>query len=867
MGIDISKVVGTARVYGAAGEKVGGAGVWILDLGSFGGAWTDTTVTAAPPGWDATAFDPALTALSIEFSPQYAGDRSFGVVTGNAGNTNVKLQLASVATKKWNTGAFPGFGGLVGGANGTGVIVVATGGNGIAAASLAFPASFFAGDSTARVGYVGVSSNATGVAEGLFRVGDGGATALASAGIQSVALNAAGDKLVAGAAESNNVLRSSSPGTASAVSGMAGATVVKRPGENDGLGNPGTVMVVVAFAGTNVVAGSSGPESAFSISRDEGKSFNDVSLIDNGTTTAPLIKDVIVNADGTKVYMVTTNSDGVFTSLWKKVTAWEKVWSIRAPTASYIVRVAPENFDVIYVAPMLSGTDVWYSSDAGEASWTSRISPSAIADLAVESAAVVYALTSAGSVSKSLDSGFLWDNPLSVTGVTGGHMIASISKDNLVVGGTAGDAAFSTNGNTSWTKINAPTGVSGNTHVTASGLASGNFIYAVMDTTSSGVYKYTVGTSTSFSNMLGTGTLTAVGGAKGISLTSGVLYIIASDGTNSVLRRTLTPSTADDLNDFNTTASVAKNYTAQPQALRTSVGADKSVKLWAINMPTALDSFTDTLAAAAPTMTGPAANASVDVNPASGSAVAVPFTWTRLSLATKYDLQIALDSNFTQVVTSFTSAGGNAVSSTDANVVQLVTPTAGAFQPDVTYYWRVRVSPDGPLDSPYAAARSFKVASLRPLTLQGPDNGDANVSVNPTFVWSPVTGATTYELVVSDDPTFAIITFSRTTAQPVFASDEQLAYDTVYYWRVRASAPTSAVTPFATGIFTTEPRPVAPTTPPPPVTVTQTSVTVTVPSAPEVEVIPSYLLWIIIGIGAILVIALIVLIVRTRRTG
>jgi len=33
-----------------------------------------------------------------------------------------------------------------------------------------------------------------------------------------------------------------------------------------------------------------------------------------------------------------------------------------------------------------------------------------------------------------------------------------------------------------------------------------------------------------------------------------------------------------------------------------------------------------------------------------------------------------------------------------------------------------------------------------------------------------------------------------------------------------------------------------------------------------VEAIPSYLLWIIIGIGAILVIALIVLVVRTRRT-
>jgi len=37
---------------------------------------------------------------------------------------------------------------------------------------------------------------------------------------------------------------------------------------------------------------------------------------------------------------------------------------------------------------------------------------------------------------------------------------------------------------------------------------------------------------------------------------------------------------------------------------------------------------------------------------------------------------------------------------------------------------------------------------------------------------------------------------------------------------------------------------------------------VEVPTAP---VIPTYLLWVIVGVGAVLVIALIVLIVRTRR--
>ena len=161
----------------------------------------------------------------------------------------------------------------------------------------------------------------------------------------------------------------------------------------------------------------------------------------------------------------------------------------------------------------------------------------------------------------------------------------------------------------------------------------------------------------------------------------------------------------------------------------------------------------------------------------------------------------------------------------------------------------------------------FKIGPLAAFQLDAPMSGATGVSVMPTFVWTPVQDATTYEIVVSDDPTFKIITFSRTTDKPLFASDEALAYDTVYYWRVRASAPATSVTQFVNGIFTTEMRPVTtqPTSTQPPVTITQTNTTLTVSVPPTTEAIPAYLLWIIIGIGAILVIALIVLIVRTRR--
>jgi hypothetical protein len=267
-------------------------------------------------------------------------------------------------------------------------------------------------------------------------------------------------------------------------------------------------------------------------------------------------------------------------------------------------------------------------------------------------------------------------------------------------------------------------------------------------------------------------------------------------------------------------------------------------------------------------------------------------TWTApasVPPTATYNVQIALDTNFTQIVKNVTGIIGTTFI-VGPDIADTATTGNFPFQADTTYYWRVRVGTLGGLEtlftsytglvgnlpilpyfSTFGTARTFKIGSVAPLAIQAPAPGATNVSTKPTFVWSPVQGATTYEIVVSDDPTFKIITFSRTTDRPNFASDEQLAYGTVYYWRVRASAPATAVTPVANGIFTTEGKPGVTTGTPtatatvPPITVTNVTPTVTVQLPAPVEAIPQFLLWIIIGIGAILVIALIVLIVRTRR--
>ena len=187
----------------------------------------------------------------------------------------------------------------------------------------------------------------------------------------------------------------------------------------------------------------------------------------------------------------------------------------------------------------------------------------------------------------------------------------------------------------------------------------------------------------------------------------------------------------------------------------------------------------------------------------------------------------------------------------------------------------------GSFYSTASAAASFVLALVQPpvVTVQNPTQGATGVDVNTTFTWpaSAVAGAT-YEFVIAEElgnaDKFAIIDYAATSPTNATALRETLKYNTIYWWRVRTVTATSK-SDWTTSFFTTESAPVVTTSTTPPVltttviTVTQppsTTITFTNPPAPaSTPVIPSYLLWAVIAVGAILVIAVIVLIVRTRR--
>jgi hypothetical protein len=157
--------------------------------------------------------------------------------------------------------------------------------------------------------------------------------------------------------------------------------------------------------------------------------------------------------------------------------------------------------------------------------------------------------------------------------------------------------------------------------------------------------------------------------------------------------------------------------------------------------------------------------------------------------------------------------------------------------------------------------------------IDSPVAGAKGVSDKPAFSWIPVTNTTKYQFQLSEGTAFAVPMVDETTMTTAIVINITLEPGKTYFWRVKALEPVesdwSAIGSFTVAV-PEEPAP-------PPITVTQQAppqITVTTPAPPpavtyqppaEEKIAPAYI-WAIIIIGAVLVIAVIVLIVRTRRS-
>jgi len=231
-----------------------------------------------------------------------------------------------------------------------------------------------------------------------------------------------------------------------------------------------------------------------------------------------------------------------------------------------------------------------------------------------------------------------------------------------------------------------------------------------------------------------------------------------------------------------------------------------------------LAAYEDTLSGTGPAAgTSAPANGATDVGTISGNQVSVALSWTDVG-ADQYQLQVSSDSAFTSPMTTTTSD---------------TSATVSGLEPGVTYYWRMRATE--PVRGAWSSTLSFTTVATPGTVapeLLSPSAGADGVSSTPTFSWSAVAGATSYQIQVATDSAFSSKEIDETTSATAYQSDDELDNGT-YYWRVKADADWSA-----TGVFTVGAVPGAGT--------------------------PAWV-WVVIVIGALLVIAVIVLILRTRR--
>jgi hypothetical protein len=630
---------------------------------------------------------------------------------------------------------------------------------------------------------------------------------------------------------------------------------------------------LLGTGGTSIFAMTSGTattDTALSVSTDGGANFQQTALIDVGTiTNMSLVNVEVVDANTMFLIMANSSAGWLRTHVYKTTnggTSWMRIFSSTSTSMTLISASPAYATDATVVVADTATTIVQKSVDGGNSfiPYGVLAAPSAL-------------LTTTGGNFYTGAANVLYKSGAFVgaTGITGTvDSIAVSPKDTTgatIAVGTTGDTVWqSTNGGTSFTQVGTAAISAGANALVAYG--PDGALYAGDN---AGVYKWT----TAWSATIAPAATVALGLVVSKDNTLYVADNTASTATAHGVDRSLDPT---DTTPVFKSLSYASGFSVGERlsdiAVVSGTGADNiyvidSSAVIATNTYTgALQAFSDTLIAV-PAITAPKTGAVLT------DTTSTTLSWPAVAGATDYEVTF----------------DGTAYSGITTNsIVTSAAPMSLSLTPGSTHTWSVRVDSVttpvvvGNTYSDSSATQTFTLALAAPAPVQTssyPTAGQTDVDVNPSFSWPVVAGATSYDFVIAEElgnaDKFAIIDYGDNTPINAYKLKEDLKYNTQYWWRVRAVSGTTT-SAWVVSFFTTEAMPVTTTatTSTAPITVNPVTPTVTVtnvmPTQPVVtptvinqgstqQVIPTYLLWLVIVVGAVLVIAVIVLIVRTRR--
>ncbi|XUX00275.1 MAG: hypothetical protein TUN42_10380 [Dehalogenimonas sp.] len=493
-------------------------------------------------------------------------------------------------------------------------------------------------------------------------------------------------------------------------------------------------------------------------------------------------------------------------------------------------------FDKISVSPNYAtdkgvyyvvGNTIWASANNGVSFAATTAAPAAISSFVVLDTAT-FVVASGADIYRTTNSGFIWNV---VSTADAAMLVRSSDATTLAAVTAAGDVFTSADLGATW-KAALSTGVA-LAGVSAVTFQNGSNTVLWGTTATGGISKLDLAATTvawTARTGIPAALTNGVGIASGIAATP-VVYVLDAAGS---LTRLITDASQGENIAAATGVTAASKLSIVP--------ASGGNTLWAVTA-TKLFTFKDTIAIIVP-----------NVAVASFTTTTANVTFDAVAGATDYAAFVKAGSAAQKDYFTATTVG-TVVVDKDARTVKVTGLTA-----DTTYTVSVFAK------TPFTSIVGSKTFSTQPTVVDVPKDlapaaGATGVAITPGFQWGAIPGATSYTIEVSTVPTFAtLVGTKQTTPVPAFAwTTPALAYNTTYYWRVVTITPTGSSDP-TVSVFTTMLAPPPTGTTQPPVTVTNTTVTLTTPT----EATPAYI-WAIIGIGALLVIVVIVLIVRTRR--
>ncbi len=809
---------------------------------------------------------------SVVVTPNYIGDRSI-VTVGTPFDGPPQLLIINTTT-----GDIVGDEGIELDPDGETTDFDAAGAdNSIISSDIALPSNFDPTSSGGQRSYVGIASVGSPADNDVYRVSSSASTDLDAdiGAVKSVAYSGtvSSGKLFAGNFGPDDEDEADVVFTTNPQSGADWDPTEKAPsGVNDDDVDPAVettgvetiVRVAADFATTNrVFAATSSDKSAFSISNDSGVSFNSEAFIDMPSDF--VIQGMLLTPDGKTMYIAT--DDGEDIALWKAATPvsnsrWSRLLSEEGEEALIALNPDWDTSPTIFLFDRVESGDIYVSQNGGT-TFATRMGPEATPDaVAVQDSQIVY-LAEGSDVYKSTNAGWTWSEPED-SGIDDINNIIVPRFDDVIVAGD-GALAWSTDGAANWDDDDAGLDGTGALRVAADTLYAGNKTVYLADEDGNGVFRYVINAGKAATAIIPGGTFDD---EPFVAIVTGnnAVYALGDDfvarslnplQTTGVDWTSMDEGDAPDAGVFLQVASTKTENTVYA-----ANGEDKTI--WG---------FKDWLAVSMPELTSPVDKATVAVDPVNGRSEPITIAFKQMGSGTGLVTEIEVEIREKSQGLSGDPTGAIDIPTATAPSIRLNTAegdldAASEFRPNTEYVWSIRASltENGEdITSKWTAARTFGVQSggvveqphAGPI-ITSPQGGAMNVDPKLVAItWAPVSGATEYTVIVATDSALTK-TIGGTPAMVTTTAFQVAGLDnaTTYFYSVQATKPT--VGPAGIGSFTTAAKPAPTPTPTPPAP--PTTPVIVFPPQPT----PAYV-WAIIVIGGVLILAVIILIVRTRR--